>query len=72
MANVASPMIAQEIIERGDRAWNVLVTTAVNNINSLSGVRVVKQQAMFLASLGRRLLRGHRAGLRRRATRHQE
>jgi hypothetical protein len=41
MANVACPMIPEEIIELGERTWNVLLTPAVNNIDPLSGVRVV-------------------------------
>jgi hypothetical protein len=41
MANFACPMIAEEIIELGERTWNVLLTPAVNYIDPLSGVRVV-------------------------------
>jgi len=41
MANVACPMIAEEIIELGERTWKVPLTMAVNNIDPLSGVRVV-------------------------------
>ncbi len=63
MANVARPMIAQEIVEPGERVRNVLVTAAVNNINALTGVRVVKQQETILAVLRERLLRGHPARL---------
>jgi hypothetical protein len=41
MANGACPMIAEEIIELGQRIWNVLPATPVNNFDPLSGVRVV-------------------------------
>jgi hypothetical protein len=41
MANVACPMIAEEIIELGERTWKVPLTMAVNNIDPLSGVPVV-------------------------------
>ena len=51
MANVTGAMIAQEIVELGERARNVLVTLAVNKFNPLSGVRVVKPQTAILAFL---------------------
>src|SRR6266481_5781307 len=72
MANVARPMIAEEIIELGERARNVLVTTAVNKFNPLTGVRVVKQQEMILALLGERLRRGRPARLGTRAARRNQ
>jgi hypothetical protein len=43
MANIAGPMIAQEKIELGERVWKVCVAAAINNVNTLTGVRVVKQ-----------------------------
>ena len=67
MANVAGAMIAEEIIELGERGGNELVATAVNNISPLGGVRVVKQQMMILALRRGQLLRGHPARLGTRA-----
>jgi hypothetical protein len=52
-------MIAKKKIKLGERVRNVLIAAAVNNINPLSGVRVVKKQAMILALRRRRLLRRH-------------
>jgi hypothetical protein len=49
VANVAGPVIAEEIIEPGERAGNVLSGVAVNDVDSLASVGVVKQQAMILA-----------------------
>jgi hypothetical protein len=43
MANIARPMIAREKIELAERVWNVSVATAMNNVNPLTGVRLVKQ-----------------------------
>ncbi len=43
MADVARPMIAKKKIKLGERVRNVLIAAAVNNINALSGVRVVKE-----------------------------
>jgi hypothetical protein len=43
MANFTSPMIAQEKIELGERFRNVCLATAINNVNTLCGVRVVEQ-----------------------------
>ena len=48
MANVARLMIAQKIVQLCERARDVLVAAAVNNINALGCVRVVKQQAMLV------------------------
>jgi len=48
MANVAGSMIAQEIIEFGECGRKILIAAAINNINPLGGVGVVKQQAMLL------------------------
>jgi hypothetical protein len=57
--NVPGPMIAQEIIELGERIGNVQVAPAVNSIHPLPGVRVVKQQEMLLARLRRQPLCGN-------------
>ena len=54
MANVAGSMIAQEIIEFGKSAWNVLVAVAVNNIKPFTRVRVVEHEEMIPALLRRR------------------
>jgi len=43
MTNIAGPMIAQEKIELGERLRNVCLAAAINNVNTLSGVRVVEQ-----------------------------
>jgi len=51
MANVAGPMIAEEIIELGERERNVLVIMTINNLNALAGVRVIKLQEMIPALL---------------------
>jgi hypothetical protein len=66
MANVAGPMIAEEIIQLGERGGNVLVAMAIDNIEPLSGVGVVKTQEMILALFGGRLPNRHasRRGLR--------
>ena len=48
VANIAGPMIAQEIIELGERARNVLVSAPVSNFHPLTGVRVIKPQDMIL------------------------
>jgi len=44
-------MIAQEIIELGEGAGNVLVSAPVNNIQALARMRVVKQQEMIVVLL---------------------
>src|ERR1700678_2082499 len=72
MADVARPMIAEKKIKLGERARNVLIAAAVNNINALSGVRVVKKQAMILALRRRGLLRRHWARLGMRAARRNQ
>jgi hypothetical protein len=36
-------MIAQEKIELGERLRNVCLAAAIDNVNTLSGVRVVEQ-----------------------------
>ena len=64
MADVARAMIAQEIIELRERAGNVLIAAPVDDIQPFAGVRVVKQQLMFLD-----LPRGHITRSRRRAER---
>jgi len=43
MANITGPMIAQEKIELGQRVRNVCVAVTINNVNTLSGVGVIKQ-----------------------------
>src|SRR5580704_4436076 len=72
MANVAGPMIAEEIIELGERERNVLVIMTINNLNALAGVRVIKLQEMIPALIRRRLLRGRRARLSARAARRNQ
>jgi hypothetical protein len=72
MANVARSMIAEKKIELGERARNVLIAAAVNNINALGSVRVVKKQAVILALRRRRLLRRHWARLSMRAARRKQ
>jgi len=67
MANIAGPMIAQEKIELGERVWNVCVAAAINNVNTLTGMRVVKQQEMIVAIRRKCPLRGNLARLRPRA-----
>lgn len=52
MADFTRLMVAQEIIELAEGAWNVLFTLAVNNVNPLAGVRVVKQQVMAVNLVG--------------------
>ena len=42
-ANITGPMIAQEKIELGERLRNVCLAAAINNVNTLSGVRVVER-----------------------------
>ena len=49
MTNIAGPMIAQEKIELAERFRNVCVAPAVNDVNPLSGVGVVKQKEMIVA-----------------------
>jgi hypothetical protein len=65
MADVACTMIAQEIIELRKRAGNVLIAAPVNDIQPFAGVRVVKQQLMFLALLGGYITRSRRRAERR-------
>jgi hypothetical protein len=72
MASVAGPMIAEEIVELGERARNVLVIMTINNLNPLRGVGVIKQQEMIPALTRRRLLRGRRARLSTRAARRNQ
>jgi hypothetical protein len=52
VAHVTCPMVAEEIIELRERARYVLIPLAVNNVNSLTGVCVVKQQGIYLAFVG--------------------
>ena len=42
MVYLTCPVVAQEIVELGERTRNVLFTVAINNLNPLAGVRVVK------------------------------
>src|SRR5580700_5787467 len=72
MTDVAGPMIAEEIVELSERARNVLLIMAIDNLNPLSGVRVIKQQEMIPALIRRRLLRGRRARLSTRAARRNQ
>jgi len=72
MANVARPMIAQEIIKLGERAGNVLVAAPVDNIKPFARMRVEKLQEMILALLGGRLPRGRLARLGTRAARRDQ
>jgi hypothetical protein len=44
MANITGPMIAQEKVELGERVRNVRVAAAISNVNTLFGMRVVKQK----------------------------
>jgi hypothetical protein len=67
MANIARPMIAQEKVELGERVRNVCVAAAINNVNTLVGVRVVKQKEMIVAIRRRSPLRGHLAQFGARA-----
>ena len=70
MANVARPMIAQEIIEFGKGVRKVLVALAVNDINPVASMSVVEQQEVILALVRRR---GRFAQLGARAARrHQQ
>ena len=48
MANIAGPMIAQEIIELGKRTRNVLFSAPVSNFHPLARVRVIEPQEMIL------------------------
>ena len=46
--NVVRIVIAQEMIELGQRLGNVLVPAAVDNVDPFVGVRVVQQKGMIL------------------------
>jgi hypothetical protein len=67
MADVSGLMIAQEIIQLGECAGNVLIPRAVDDIEPFTGVNIVKPQKMFLAILKGRTLRGRRGRLGSRA-----
>src|SRR5271154_937108 len=58
VAHFVGVVVAQKIVQLGQRAGNELFAAAVNNVNALSGVRVVEHQAMLLGGRSRSLRRG--------------
>ena len=68
MADFPRAMVAQEIIELGERGGDVLFTLAIDNIEPLASMRIVTEQEMALA-LVVGCSRGQRMQLNTRATR---
>jgi hypothetical protein len=48
MTNVPSPMVAQEIIQFSQGTGDVILSLAIDNVNSLASMRLEKQQAICL------------------------
>jgi hypothetical protein len=51
VSNISSAVIAQKIIQLGQRRGHILVATSINNLQTFIGVSVIKTEPVFAGRL---------------------